>query len=276
MDVSGMNTSNVYGYGTNTYACTGNSKKTTPDASFQETIQKAETNGKTTDNSNSQWAGDMVIPQPPRTNNVQYDNSISSKSKDEMTLDEYKQWVANEMSQMPVSGWYQSTCVGGSLTITEECFERMKTDPEWENTVLGMVREMYSVNGIMGSKMIGFQVIGASPEECYGEGIPVDSNSGLGSTDNKKSWWQKRHEETEEILKEQSAKALQKRKTQHQEMIQQMYEASIQKREQYSDFLSSGETNAQNTTATMETVATGQLNKAVDAYTSKMVFDNAE
>ena len=152
----------------------------------------------------------------------------------------------------------------------------MKTDPEWENTVLGMVREMYSVNGIMGSKMIGFQVIGASPEECYGEGIPVDSNSGLGSTDNKKSWWQKRHEETEEILKEQSAKALQKRKTQHQEMIQQMYEASLQKREQYSDFLSSGETNAQNTTATMETVATRQLNKAVDAYTSKMVFDNAE
>ncbi len=59
-------------------------------------------------------------------------------------------------------------------------------------------------------------------------------------------------------------------------MIQQMYEASLQKREQYSDFLSSGETNAQNTTATMETVATGQLNKAVDAYTSKMVFDNAE
>lgn len=74
-----------------------------------------------------------------------------------MTLDEYKQWVANEMSQMPVSGWYQSTCVGGSLTITEECFERMKTDPEWENTVLGMVREMYSVNGIMSSKMISSQ-----------------------------------------------------------------------------------------------------------------------
>ena len=27
-------------------------------------------------------------------------------------MDEYKQWVMNEMSQMPVSGWYRSTCVG--------------------------------------------------------------------------------------------------------------------------------------------------------------------
>lgn len=88
-------------------------------------------------------------------------------------MDEYKQWVMNEMSQMPVSGWYRSTCVGGSLIITDEAFEKMKSDPEWENTVMNMVRKMYSTNGIMGSKMIGFQVIGASPEECYGEGIPV-------------------------------------------------------------------------------------------------------
>ena len=46
-------------------------------------------------------------------------------------MDEYKQWVMNEMSQMPVSGWYRSTCVGGSLIITDEAFEKMKSDPEW-------------------------------------------------------------------------------------------------------------------------------------------------
>ena len=76
-------------------------------------------------------------------------------------------------------GWYRSTCVGGALTITEECFERMKTDPEWEKTVLGMVRKMYSCTGIMGSKMIGYQVIGATPEQCHGEGIPVKDGSPL-------------------------------------------------------------------------------------------------
>lgn len=82
----------------------------------------------------------------------------------------------NEMSGMPVSGWYRSTCVGGALTITEECFERMKTDPEWEKTVLGMVRKMYSCTGIMGSKMIGCVAAGALPDPNSKEPIAVVRN----------------------------------------------------------------------------------------------------
>jgi len=125
-------------------------------------------------------------------------------------MDEYKQWFMNEMSKMPVSARYQSTCVGGALTITEEAFEKMKGDPEWEKTVMNMVRKMYSTNGIMGSKMIGYQVIGASPEQCYGEGIPVgNSNSSL-SASNEKSWWEKRHKRIEELLEEQEKAAIKK------------------------------------------------------------------
>ena len=89
----------------------------------------------------SPWEGDMVVSQTPSYFGFVYDHSLSGKSKEEMTMDEYKQWFMNEMSVMPVSGWYRSTCVGGALTITEECFERMKSDPEWEKTVLGMVRK---------------------------------------------------------------------------------------------------------------------------------------
>ncbi len=174
--------------------------------------------------------GDMVISHPPRRSSFQYDTSISNKSKEDMTLDEYKKWVANEMSQMPVSGWYQSTCIGGSLTITEECFERMKKDPEWENTVLDMVREMYSVNGIMGSKMIGFQVIGASEAECYGEGVPVDSNSGIGSINDGESWWDKRHKKMRDLLKEQAAKtqerAVAKRRAQQEQWLQEQVQSN--------------------------------------------------
>ena len=141
----------------------------------------------------SPWEGDMVVSQMPSYFWFVYDHSLSGKSKEEMTMDEYKQWFMNEMSVMPVSGWYRSTCVGGALTITEECFERMKSDPEWEKTVLEMVRKMYSGTGIMGSRMIGYQVIGATPEQCHGEGIPVKDGSPL-SADNEKSWWEKRHE----------------------------------------------------------------------------------
>ena len=91
----------------------------------------------------------MVISQPPNYSGFTYDSAISEKTKAEMTIDEYKSWFMNEMSKMPVSAWYRSTCIGGTLTITEEAFEKMKCDPEWENTVMNMIRKMYSTNGII-------------------------------------------------------------------------------------------------------------------------------
>ena len=198
-----MSISGVNGIGATAYAYMNSSMKTTGEGNFASEVQKAEERQSTT-STTSAWAGDMVISQPPNYSGFTYDSSISNKTKEEMTMDEYKQWVMNEMSQMPVSGWYRSTCVGGSLIITDEAFEKMKSDPEWENTVMNMVRKMYSTNGIMGSKMIGFQVIGASPEECYGEGIPVKSDSNSDDlSDDEESWWEKRHEEFEEIIAEQ-------------------------------------------------------------------------
>jgi hypothetical protein len=209
-----MSISGVNGIGATAYAYMNSSMKTTGEGNFASEVQKAEERQSTT-STTSAWAGDMVISQPPNYSGFTYDSSISNKTKEEMTMDEYKQWVMNEMSQMPVSGWYRSTCVGGSLIITDEAFEKMKSDPEWENTVMNMVRKMYSTNGIMGSKMIGFQVIGASPEECYGEGIPVKSDSNLDDlSDDEESWWEKRHEEFEEIIAEQIKEAQEKARAQ--------------------------------------------------------------
>lgn len=209
-----MSISGVNGIGATAYAYMNSSMKTTGEGNFASEVQKAEERQSTT-STTSAWAGDMVISQPPNYSGFTYDSSISNKTKEEMTMDEYKQWVMNEMSQMPVSGWYRSTCVGGSLIITDEAFEKMKSDPEWENTVMNMVRKMYSTNGIMGSKMIGFQVIGASPEECYGEGIPVKSDSNSDDlSDDEESWWEKRHEEFEEIIAEQIKETQEKARAQ--------------------------------------------------------------
>lgn len=203
-----MSISNVSSVGVNPYTCTNSNKKTANAGNFAAEVQKAEASQSTKTKSNSSaWAGDMVVLQPPNYFGFTYDSSISNKSKEEMTMDEYKQWFMNEMSGMPVSGWYRSTCVGGALTITEECFERMKNDPEWEKTVLGMIRKMYSCTGIMGSKMIGYQVIGATPEQCHGEGIPVKDSSTL-SADNGKSWWEKRYKRMEELMEKQEKESV--------------------------------------------------------------------
>ena len=181
-----MSISGVNGIGATAYAYMNSSMKTTGEGNFASEVQKAEERQSTT-STTSAWAGDMVISQPPNYSGFTYDSSISNKTKEEMTMDEYKQWVMNEMSQMP----------------------------EWENTVMNMVRKMYSTNGIMGSKMIGFQVIGASPEECYGEGIPIKSDSNSDDlSDDEESWWEKRHEEFEEIIAEQIKEAQEKARAQ--------------------------------------------------------------
>ena len=164
-----MSINNVSSMGMNLYDYACSRRKTMSTSNFAEKAKEASEERDTVQRTVlSAWAGGMVISQPPNYFGFIYDGSISNKSKEEMTMDEYKQWFMNEMSGMPVSGWYRSTCVGGTLTITEECFERMKNDPEWEKTVLGMVRNMYSSTGLMGSKMIGNQVIGSTPEQCKG------------------------------------------------------------------------------------------------------------
>lgn len=206
-----VNSVGVNPYVNNYLTSTQNRSSAASTESFIDKVNQVVDSDDSASSSNAYFVGDMVISQPPTNSSYVYTNTISNKSKEEMTMDEYKQWFMNEISKMPVSAWYSSTCVGGALTITDKAFERMKNDPEWENTVMNMVRNMYSSNGIMGSKMIGFQVIGASPEECYGEGIPVDNNLGASSTSNsEESWWQKRREKMEELMKEQEKEAIKK------------------------------------------------------------------
>ena len=262
-----MNTSGVYGMGVNTYAYTNNNKKTTETGNFVDEVKKAEESQSTQTKSNSSvWAGDMVVSQPPTYSGFTYDSSISNKSKEEMTMDEYKQWFMNEMSKMPVSAWYSSTCVGGALTITEECFERMKNDPEWENTVLGMVRNMYSSSGLMGSKMIGYQVIGASPEQCYGEGIPVNNSNSLLSASNEKSWWEKRHDKMEELLEEQEKEALKKAQARKALAQENYLKSQFESQQRLHSFLMENAQNGQNTSdmSVFQSVSAGAL--AATAY----------
>ena len=235
-----MSISNVSGVWVNPYAYANSSQKAAGTGNFAEEVQKAAEGKNAVEKSGSSaWAGDMVVPQPPSYFGFTYDSSISDKSKEEMTMDEYKQWFMNEMSGMPVSGWYRSTCVGGALTITEECFERMKTDPEWEKTVLGMVRKMYSCTGIMGSKMIGYQVIGATPEQCHGEGIPVKDGSPL-SGDNGESWWEKRHKRMEELMEEQEKEAVKKAQARRAAAQENYLKSQMASRQRLQAFLTGG------------------------------------
>lgn len=175
--------------------------------SFTDKIVETVNNSSLTDLNSIIFPGDVTISYPPSLTNVSYNSAISEKSKTEMTLDEYKQWVMNEISQMPVSGWVRSTYSSGATVIKEEAFERMKSDPEYENYVLNRVRSAYSVRSLpVGSNNVSYDVIGASPEECYGYAGPV-GKSDLETINDGETWWEKRHKKMEELLEEQMEKS---------------------------------------------------------------------
>ena len=96
-----MSISGVNGIGATAYAYMNSSMKTTGEGNFASEVQKAE-EWQSTTSTTSAWAGDMDISQPPNYSGFTYDSSISNKTKEQLTMEEYKQWIMNEMSQMPV------------------------------------------------------------------------------------------------------------------------------------------------------------------------------
>ncbi|MBD5548750.1 MAG: hypothetical protein HDQ97_15415 [Lachnospiraceae bacterium] len=243
-----MSISNVSSVWANPYAYTNSSSKTTSTGNFAQEVQKAEEDRNTaasvqtgsTDSGTIKYPGDVTINYPPNLSNISYDSSISAKSKDEMTLDEYKQWVMNEISQMPVSGWVRSTFSSGAIVIKEEAFEAMKNDPEYENYVLNRVRSGLFAQGLsVGSNHVSYDVIGASPEQCYGYAGPA-GGSGSNISDDGESWWEKRHKKLEELMEEQEKEAVKKAQARRAEAQENYLKSQMASRQRQQAFLAEG------------------------------------
>ena len=211
MGISGISSAGMLSYVNHVASQkTNNIRKADYANNFQDVMKTAREEQQNTHINDTVWKGDMVVSQPPDYSSFPFDNSVLSKSKEDMTLSEYKQWVMNELSQLPVSGWVQSSFSSGALIIKEEAFENMKNDPEFEEYVFNRVRSLYSANGLpVGSNNICYEVIGGSPEECYGYAGPVGGGNAK-IFDKDESWWQERHEEFEELLETQAKAAYKK------------------------------------------------------------------
>ena len=211
MGISGISSAGMLSYVNHVASQkTNNIRKADYANNFQDVMKTAREEQQNTHIKDTVWEGDIVVSQPPDYSSFPFDNSVLSKSKEDMTLSEYKQWVMNELSQLPVSGWVQSSFSSGALIIKEEAFENMKNDPEFEEYVFNRVRSLYSANGLpVGSNNICYEVIGGSPEECYGYAGPVGGGNAK-IFDKDESWWQERHEEFDELLETQAKAAYKK------------------------------------------------------------------
>lgn len=133
----------------------------------------------------------------------------AGKPAGDMTLEEYKRYICNKISDLPVSASARMNC-HGTLILKEEAFVSMQKDPAYEKQVLQMLSEGFQVQYPFYAPNIGYQVIGGSAEECYGEALPMGSSSS-GRSGQEKSWWERRHEKAEAYLDTGRAESLAER-----------------------------------------------------------------
>lgn len=143
---------------------------------YDTVMQKAMEKRNTAIGSTSAADGDMIITQPSCYQKNSAGQSVSEKEKQAMSMSEYRQWFRNEAAGIQTEAYPYSPYLSDTLVIKEEAFEKMKSDPEWEKEVLDKIREHCYGKTLMGSKAIGYQIIGASRDACHEEGIPVKTN----------------------------------------------------------------------------------------------------
>ncbi len=127
-------------------------------------------------------------------------NNAENVSREDMTMEEYKQFFTGLMNSIPYDSSQRNDT--NVWTISEKGWEQMKNDPEYEAWVLGYTSEDRSVHNPWAA-MPGYspnyhtESFGASIEEHLGQSGPM---GGMGNTgrrktqqDDEESWWVRRH-----------------------------------------------------------------------------------
>ncbi len=100
------------------------------------------------------------------------------RSPQEMTMEEYKQYIARKIRQIPVHPSRRNEYI--SVTISEEGYAAMKEDPEYEAWVLNDLRSAWFRPGFYfgsGDKVYTNIYYGATKEECHSDTWTVPSRS---------------------------------------------------------------------------------------------------
>ncbi len=134
----------------------------------------------------------------------------------DMDLEAYKQTVWNKISQLPMSLSSQMQSI--SIQITDEGFEAMKNDPEYEAWVLDTLGKNFLFENPWTSVCGGGYVIhhfGATKEEYHGEswypGYMGGEGASLFAEKSKGSFWEHRAERHKEYMELQQKAAAKQR-----------------------------------------------------------------
>lgn len=168
-------------------------------------------------------------------------NNACNVDRDSMTMDAYKQFITGLMDRIP----YDVSQSGdvNVWSITEDGWEQMKNDPDYEAWVLGYTATDRSVHNPWAS-MPGYspcyhtEHFGASIDEHLGQGIPMKSSAaGDSDSDDEESWWEKRQKRLKEILEEQGKNAQLEKAAQCEQRVQEWEQQALASRRRMTEYL---------------------------------------
>ena len=126
-------------------------------------------------------------------------NYPPEKSNQDMTMDEYKEYIMDTINKLPrdISQLHDDVTVN----ISEEGWETMKADPEYEAWVLGYFKEDFAVkipyNGMGTDGISAVETFGSSIGEHHGESVARTTNNGFNSIN---SLWNSRNNYLNQML----------------------------------------------------------------------------
>lgn len=187
-------------------------------------------------------------------------------AKKAMSLEEYKQYIHNEISRIPLHP--SQTLSSISIHISEDGFKAMQEDPEYEKWVLDTLKEDFAFNDPFSTMCGGHYIVhyfGAQKEDYHGHSWYPEYQNGNGSKlyneKSKGSFWERRvqtrAEQNEQYEKELNKKA-RKKKLEH-ERAQKAYFAKLMQQRAY------------NSQAVQSGNVEKQMQRAADMYDSNVI-----
>ncbi|MCM1305442.1 MAG: hypothetical protein NC305_17815 [Lachnospiraceae bacterium] len=208
--------------------------------------------------------GDKVAEKSAESLNVSEMGKTGAVSTKDMTMEEYRQYIHDRISQIPMHPSRMQESI--SIHISEAGFEAMKNDPEYEAWVLNDLRTGWAQPdrwaGVCGG---AYSIIyyGATKEECHAgmwsAGYQNGSGKSLFDSRAKDNFWERRAERKKQI--EEQIKEQQEKKKLAKKLLQEQYwtELSAEK--------------ANNSQLLQSWNSERQMAKAVNAYDANIMTE---
>lgn len=275
MSIGGINYAGYVDY-TAGYT-TKQTEKTSAKSGFASSVTKAESAGKT--GKVTEGAVERYIKRHPEDRShveaqvragkkVLQKNGAEDISREDMTMEEYKQFFTALMDSIPFDASHRGDVEIWS--ISEKGWEQMKSDPEYEAWVLGYTSENRSVYNPFASwpgyfPNVCTEKFGDSIEQHIGQSVPASSGSSKKTDSDEESWWVKRHKKLKELIEMQEKAARERaaanRKLQQQELLEEQMMSSARLRY----FLTDGTSGEEN-----PIFSSGHVTVAANTYLNMM------